>query len=184
MNVRQSLNQSHLFRNLNGLCTTFGAEFIQQTARVRFNRVLADEELFRNLTVTHSLRNQLEDLELTFGNSQIANSFCIDYKRFCDRNGDFLKDYNFLFSSQLESKPDPNTRKQDGRQAAIDLDGVLDNDKSIFDVLQKSDENAAAKSVDESVNEGPFVHRRAWILQRSLGLVGAFLPGRTSTRSC
>jgi hypothetical protein len=54
-------DESHFFSDLYGLSAAPGAEFIEETARVGFDGVFADEEFVRDLAVAEALCNQLED---------------------------------------------------------------------------------------------------------------------------
>ena len=50
-----------------------------------------------------------------------------------------------------ESEPDAEGREEDGDQRAVELDGVLDDDKAVFGVLEGGDKEAADKTEDEGV---------------------------------
>ena len=70
-------DQAHLFSDLNGLSTAFGAEFVEEMAGVGLDCVLADKELFRDLAVAHALRHQLENFEFTFSNAEVLQALFI-----------------------------------------------------------------------------------------------------------
>ena len=93
------LDESHLFANLNSLCTALGAQFIKQSARMRFDSVLTDEELVSNLTIAHSPGDKIEDLEFPFCNSEAANIVFINGKWLVRTHRNLTYNDNLLFSS-------------------------------------------------------------------------------------
>jgi hypothetical protein len=53
-----------------------------------------------------------------------------------------------------EAEPDAEGREEDGDERAVELDGVLDDNKAVFGVLKRGDEEAA----DETENENVALH--------------------------
>lgn len=88
---------------------------------MRLDCVLADEELFGNLTIAHAHRNQREYLQLATGNTQLSKLSFIHNKRRGGRDENFLEDDDLFLSGELESKPDPQAGKQERDQAAVNL---------------------------------------------------------------
>src|ERR1700752_322074 len=68
-----SRNQTHLLANLNSLCTSLGTQFVEQSTRMGLNGVFADKEFVSNFPVTHSFRNEVENLEFARSHSQFPN---------------------------------------------------------------------------------------------------------------
>jgi hypothetical protein len=68
------------------------------------------------------------------------------HHRFPDRFPDC-----FAAARDAQAEPDAEGREQDGDQRAVELDRVLDNDETVFGVLEGGDQEAANDTEDEDV---------------------------------
>src|SRR4029078_12598371 len=99
---------------------------------MRFDSVLTDEELVSNLTIAHSPGDKIEDLEFPFCNPEVANIFIINGKGLDCTHRNLTYNDNLLFSSKFQTQPNPNARKQHGNQTTVDLEGMLDDKKTVL----------------------------------------------------
>jgi len=76
---------------------------------MRLNRVLADEQFFRNLPIAQTIRNQLQDFEFSSRHPQLAQFTFIKCKG--RRNGDFLEYEYLFFAGEFEPQPDSQAGK-------------------------------------------------------------------------
>src|SRR5436190_20028243 len=76
-----SRNQSKFFPYLHRLSSSFCAQLVKESARMRLHCVLADEELLGNLAIAHAIGNQREYFEFASGNTQLAKFSFIQCKR-------------------------------------------------------------------------------------------------------
>ena len=53
--------------------------------------------------------------------------------------------------ADAEAEPDAEGREKNGNERTVELDGMLDDDETVFGVLQGSDEEAAHETEDENV---------------------------------
>jgi hypothetical protein len=79
-------DQSHLFPNLNSLRSSLRAKLVKQPARVSLDSVLTDEEPVGNFAVAHSLGNQFQYFQFTFGYSKVTLSGFVHHEAFQGRN--------------------------------------------------------------------------------------------------
>src|SRR5438094_660297 len=154
--ARHSGNETGLLRDLHGLRTTFGVELVEDAARVRLYRVLAHEQLGGNLPRAEPRRDRLQNLELAGSDAKLAHARRVGNERFggpdayFDRHGYLAHDDRFSRSRQLEPEPDADQCEEQGDDAAVNLDRVLDDEKSIFDELEASDQDAAQQAIQEN----------------------------------
>src|SRR5436190_4334550 len=153
------LNQSHLFTNLYSLRSSFGAQLVEYSAGMSLNSVFTDKQRLGNFPVAHSFGDELEDLQLTLGNTQVSETGLINDKRYSTHDQHFLYDHDFFFTRQLQSQPDTETDEEKSNQSTVDFYRVLDNNKSVFKVFKEGDQNSAAHSVNKTVDENLFFHR-------------------------
>src|SRR6185369_9442710 len=133
-----------------------GAEFIEETARVGLHCILTDEKPVSYLAVAETLRDQLEDLELAFGDAELSLLFFIDGERVGgDRYGhfpddlDFLQQHDLFLAREFESEPDAEGREQRSDKRAVDLDRVLDNEEAKLDQSKDNDQHTARDAIDK-----------------------------------
>ena len=151
-------NQSDLLSDLHRLSASLGAELVKETTRVGLDRVFADEEFLGDLPVAHSLSDQLQNLQFTFGDAKSFQPLLIQSKWLRRRQGNYLNDQHLFLSGQLETEPDSHSGEEQGNESAIDLERVLYDQKSKLNQLEQGDQNSATDSVDYTVYERLFPH--------------------------
>src|SRR5207244_3313473 len=148
-------NQPQFLAPLDCLCSSPGAEFVEQPAGMGLDSVLANEKSFSDLAVTQTVGNQPEYFQFAFGDRQFLQSFFVQSKRSPGGDQDFSLDDqlpfddDLLFPRKLEPEPDAHAGEDQRRQAAVNLDRVLHYDKAIFNDLERRDQQPATKAVDE-----------------------------------
>src|SRR2546423_4956541 len=136
--------------------STFGAELVEQTTRVRFHRVLADEQFGGDLAGAEPRRDRLEDLELSWGDAELSHARRIGDERvgyadqYLDGHGHLAHDDRFARSRELEAEPDADDREQKRDDAAVDLDRVLDDEKPVLDELEAGDQQTTEEAVQHN----------------------------------
>lgn len=70
--------------------------------------------------------------------------------------------YGFSTAGDAEAKPDAESRKEDGDERAVELDGVLDYDEAVFRVLERGDEQTANHTEDEDVAPHAMKYTRSY----------------------
>jgi hypothetical protein len=78
---RRSGDQALLLRDLNGLGPAPGIELVEQPAGVRLHRILAHEELFRDLAGAQTGRDVREDFVFARRNAKLLEPGLIDDER-------------------------------------------------------------------------------------------------------
>jgi hypothetical protein len=151
-------NQPQLFAPLDCLCSSLGAEFVEQPAGMCLDGALADEKAFSNLAVAQTVRNQPEYFQFAFGDRQFLQSFFVQSKRSPGGDQNFSFDDDLLFPRELEPEPDAHTGEDKRRQAAVNLDRVFHYDKTVLDHLERRDQQPATKAVDQTINKNLFLH--------------------------
>src|SRR5689334_22102296 len=149
-------DESHFFSDLYCLSAAPRAEFVEEAARVSLDCVFADEEFVGDLAVAETLRDQLENFQLAPRDTEIFQALLVESEWLGHR--DFSDDENFFLVRQLQSKPDPETGEECGDESAIDLDRVLDDEEAKLDHPQHDDQDPAAQTVDERVDERLLFH--------------------------
>jgi hypothetical protein len=150
--------QPYFFCDLNSLRTSFGAELVEQTARVGLNGVFADEEFFSDLAVGHALGNEFEDFQFALRDAEVLQSLFIYREGHGGRHGDFLNDQDFLFLRQLQAEPDADSCEECGDQAAVDLKRVFDDHEAKLDQPERHNQNSTAQAVDQDVDKRLLLH--------------------------
>src|SRR6266851_5766763 len=96
------------------------------------DRVLANKEPPRDLTVAHALRDQFKSLKLAACDAQVLSFSLVRHERFASTDRDFRHNDPLPRSSQLEAKPDTQPGKQGSDQPTVDFHRMLDNQKAIL----------------------------------------------------
>src|SRR6185369_5422057 len=154
-------DESHFFSDLYCLSAAPRAEFVEEAARVSLDCVFADEEFVGDLAVTETLRDQLEDFKLAPRDAEIFQALLVERERLNRGHRNFFDDENFFLLRQLQSQPDPETSEECGDETAIDLYRVLDDEEAKLDHAQHDDQDPAAQTVDERVNNCLLLHRES-----------------------
>src|ERR1700688_282503 len=68
-----SRQQTELFAELHRLRSPPGPQFVENTTGMCLDRVLAHKKFFSNLAITHSLRYQFQNLQLSPRNPQVLS---------------------------------------------------------------------------------------------------------------
>src|SRR5437867_11498675 len=156
MKITLSGDQSSLLRDLDGLRPPLGAQLIEQAARVRLHRVLANEEFLGDFSGAEPLRDRGEDLELARGDPELLLARAVDDERRgrrhanLDRYRDLPDDDGRLRPGELEPESNAKPREKQGDDAPVDLDRVLADKKPVFDELERDDEHAAEQAIDDN----------------------------------
>src|SRR5689334_5983491 len=117
------------------------------------DRVLAHEELGGDFAITHSLSDQLRDFQFTRRNRQLRNLLFIQDKRRRSWNRDLANDNLFGRLRQRETQPNADPGKDRRDQPAINLKGMLNDQKSILHPLQKRDQDTAGESIYKDASQ-------------------------------
>lgn len=141
--------EPHLFRAPNDLGPAPGVQLVEQAAGMGLHGVLAHEELFRNLAVAQPRGDETQNLELARRDAQLLSPRAVDDERRggCDRN--FFHDYTLRAPGQLGAEPDAEAGEEEGDEAGVDLDRLLDDEKVILDRFEGGDEETAEEAVEE-----------------------------------
>src|ERR1044072_9825168 len=106
-----SRNQPEFFATLPRLGPSFRAEFVEETAGVGLDGVLAHKKFFRNLAVAQAVGNQLKYFQFAFGNRQRFQLLLVQgkgsrrYEDLSFHNPLALND-DLFFAGNFESQPD------------------------------------------------------------------------------
>ncbi len=123
--------------------------------------VFGDEELRGDLAIAKAAGDQSEDFEFACRDAEGLLAEGIGSEGGLPLGGGFRGDKHFLHHDRFadgfaaagdaEAEPDTEGREEDGDERAVELDGVLDDDKAVFGVLEDGDEEAADETEDEDV---------------------------------
>jgi hypothetical protein len=156
--VTRSGQEAELFAALNGLRAARGTELVEGAGAVGLHRVLGDEELGGDLAIAEAAGDEVQDLELASGDTEaLLPGGVWSKRRSCFGAGawngdeDFSYHYSLASPRDAEAEPDAEGGEEDGDEGAIDLDRVLDDDESVFGVLERGDEETADETEDEDV---------------------------------
>ena len=158
-------NQAEFFAQLHGLRPAFCPQLIENPAGVSLDRVFADEQLLGNLPVAHSHGDQSQDLNFARRDPQVRSFILVRNKTAMSQDRHFFEDDLLFGPGQLQAKPDAEDSKDSSRQAAINFDGMLDHQKSVFSPLEQSDKYPAQQTIDKDV-----------ALHRSMASYWSFFP--------
>jgi len=133
--VHASREQTEFLAELHSLRPSLGSQFVENTAGVGFDCVLAHIKLSGDLAVAHALSDQFKDLKLAASDAELL-SFALDRNEWlCGRHRDFLDDDSLLCPSQPDAQPDAQNGKGRRSQSAVDFDGMLDYQEPILSPL-------------------------------------------------
>ena len=144
-------DQAGFLGELHSLRAPPGAKLVKQAARVRLHGVFTDKQALRDFSRAEADgdRDRLLIIE-----EQRPEAFLVGHK--WSTHGRHLLDDDVRFlPGEGQAQPDAKRRKQRGDQAAIDFQGVLENQKTVFGQLQDSNEPSAAQTVEQDVPQGP-----------------------------
>ena len=95
--VSRSGEQTKFLGELYGLRTPLSPQLTENTAGVRFDRVLAYTQLFSDLAVAHALGYQFKDVKLAARDAEVLSFFLVRDERLHGGNKD-LPNYDLLLS--------------------------------------------------------------------------------------
>src|ERR1700727_506608 len=84
-------------------------------------------------------------LDRVFGNEKLRGDFAI-----AEAAGDQCENFE-LACRDAEAQPDAEGGEEDGDQRAVNLEGVFDDHKAVFGVLERGDQQSADETEDEDV---------------------------------
>lgn len=117
------------------------------------HRVLADEQTFGDFAVAEARGHCLQNLELTRCDAELREFRLIPLEWSDDRYfymyRNFLNDDCLFRTRQFAAEPDAEHREHQGDDAAVDLERMFDDEKSVLDDLEQGDEKPAQDAVDE-----------------------------------
>ncbi len=143
---------------LDGLGATDGSELLEGARTVRLDGIFGNEKLRGDIAIAEAAGDQGKNLELArryatgllvdrIGNERFDGRGPSPDERFSRR--DFAGGSAPARDSQ--PKPDAEGREEDGDQRAVEFYGVLDDDETVFGVLEGGDEEPADETEDENV---------------------------------
>jgi hypothetical protein len=157
--LHTSWQEAQFFAALDGLGAAGGSELVEGAGTVCLDGVFGNEKLRGDLAIAEAAGDQGEDFELACRDAEGLLVNRIGSEGF--EGGGFRGDKHFphhdrfadgfATSRDAEAEPDPEAREEDGDERAVELDRVLDDDESVFGVLEGGDEEAAHKTEDEDV---------------------------------
>src|SRR5688572_20848077 len=115
-------DQPELLSQLHRLGPPMCAELFEQSARVRFDGVLAYVSPLGDLLVAEAFGNELQNLELARRDAQRVDLALVTHEVDGCRDHDFADDHGLGMPRELEAEPDSQGRKHRGDQPAVDLD--------------------------------------------------------------
>src|SRR5579863_3168081 len=113
--------------------------------------VLADEKLLRNFAVAHTLSNQGKDVHFAGSDAEglalagIGGEGGIRRCRSLGSRGRLVR------AGQFKAEADTENGKGYGDQPSVDLEGMLDDQKTVLHPFQCGNQEAAGKTVDQDV---------------------------------
>jgi hypothetical protein len=121
---------------------------VEESRGVGLHGVFAHKERSRHLARAHAAGDVLQDLQLPWRDAQLRGLGVVADESSI-RHGDLPNDDHFFRSGEGQPEADAHRREDQRNQAAVDLDGVLDDQEPVFDQPQGNDEQAAARAVKE-----------------------------------
>jgi hypothetical protein len=170
--VTRSRQQTQFFAALDGLGAAGGTELVEGAGTMCLDGVFGNEKLRGDLAIAEAAGDQGENFELACRDAEglLLGRIGSEGGRIGnDRGGGFRRDKHFLHHNRFpncfhdcfadgfaparnaEAEPDAEGREEDGDERTVKLDGVLDDDKAVFGVLEGGDEEAADETKDEDV---------------------------------
>ena len=157
--MTHSWQQPQFFAALDGLGAPRGSELVKGAGAVCLDRVFGNEKLGGDLAIAAAAGDQVENFELAWRDPESLLLRRIGSEGFEGRG--FRRDEHFLHHDRFaddfatardtQPKPDAEGREHDGDERAVELDRVLDDDETVFGVLQGGDEEPADETEDEDV---------------------------------
>ena len=163
LRVTQSRQEAKFFAALDGLGAADGSELVEGAGTVCFDGVFGDEKLRGDLAIAEAAGDEGEDFELAWCDTEglLVDRVGSEGDLSLGRGGGLRGDKHFLHHDRFadgfttardaEAEPDAEGREEDGDECAVELDGVLDDDETVFGVLEGGDEEAANETEDEDV---------------------------------
>src|SRR5271165_1203733 len=135
--VRHSREEAESFADLHGLGAALGAELIKEAAGMGLDRVFADEEAVGDFAVAQSGGDEGKDFEFAGGDAQLGDASLVDGEW---GGGDFLDDDfgddffvdDWLLPGEGLAQPNAERGKQGGNECAVDFQGMLDDEETVF----------------------------------------------------
>ena len=168
----RSRQQAQFLAALNSLGAAGGSELVKGAGTVRLDGVFGDEKLRGNLSIAQAAGDQGKYFKLAGRDAEgplvgrigseggrIRNDgprgfrgdkHFLHHNRFPNCFHDCLAD-GFAPARNAEAEPDAEGREEDGDERAVEFDRVLDDDETVFGVLEGGDEEAADETKDEDV---------------------------------
>jgi hypothetical protein len=178
-----------------GLGPTPHLKFVECADTVRLDGVLGDEELSGDLTIAEATGNERQDLKLACRDADPLLLNRVGAKWRGGRPGyrhllhhDGFPD-DFAPACHAQAQPDPEGGEEGGDERAIELDRVLDDDETVFSILERHNQDPADQAEYEdmarhSLGRGVYRPRLGRATPERTGrCAGAKPPGaRTSRR--
>ena len=120
--------------------------------------VFADEEFAGDFAVAHALCDQFQDFKFATRDAEIFQTLFIQAESQDSGYRDFFDDQDFLLFGDFETEPDAECSEEQRDESTVDLDRVRNDEETKLDQLQDDDQNAAAKAVDQCVDERLSIH--------------------------
>jgi len=139
--VSSSRKQAEFLAELHRLRPSLSSQFVENTAGVGLDRVLAHRKPPGDLAVAHTLGYQFKDLKLAAGDAEVLSFSLVRDERFPGRDKDFLHNDPLLRPCQLEAEPDTKNGKGRRRQSTVDFDRMLDYQEPILCPLQHGNQD-------------------------------------------
>src|SRR5439155_17456357 len=97
------------------------------------------------------------DLEFPRRDTELLEPRLIPHERSRDGHADlnlhsnrhFTNDHGLARPRELEAEPDPEERKQQRDDPAVDFERVLEDEKTVLDELERHDQDAAENAVED-----------------------------------
>ena len=116
--------------------------------------VFADEELFGDFAVGEAGGDEAEDFEFAGSDAEGGEVGWVGREGDGGRDGR-LGGYGLrrVFAGEGHAEPDAESGENDGDQAAVDFEGVFQDQEAVFGELQESDQKAAEEAEEKQVGE-------------------------------
>ena len=140
-----------MLAQLHRLGAASSAEFVEKTAGVSLDGVLADEEALGDFAVGEAGGDEAEDFEFAWGDAEGGEAGGVGGER---SGGGLGRWGGGLFASEGQAEPDAERGEDNGDQAAVDFEGVLDDEEAVLGEFEEGDEEAAEKAEEDDVAQG------------------------------
>src|ERR1700692_73029 len=132
-----SRQQTEFLPKLHRLRSPPGPQFVENPTGMCLDRVLAYKKFFSDLAIAHSLRYQLQDLQLSPRNPQVLSLSLVRDKWLPARDRHLLRHNPILPSGQLKPQPNTQHRKCRRDQPTINLNRVFNYQEPVLRPLQQ-----------------------------------------------